>query len=231
MKRIYLKLVIAFSCLFLVTKLAYSQNGKPSNVKLPATYTFNWKMAMEVQAEDNVMKMEYFLKTNEDYLAFSSEEVAAQTGGAKVFVVMDAARKVNCTFMDVMGQKMLQKSAFDTSSVADVDDYATPEMKKIGSKSILGYNCEGFETETTEYKMTFYITNEVPVSMSNVFNNMSTLSRSSNFEMLKKYAENGAVLEMHIEDKQNNNESAKMICTAIEKTDVTIKTSEYKSMF
>jgi hypothetical protein len=226
-----IKFTVAFVLMLFSFQNIEAQFGKANKVQLPENYDFNWVMKMEMKTKKGNMQMDYYLKEGAKYFGIKNEQLAKQAQGGKMFMVMDANLEVMAIFMDMMGRKILQKTSMknDEQEQEEMDNYT---YKKIGSKTILGYECEGFVAESDEHQITFYVTNQVPVSFTHIWgNDKKTMPKGFNTAWMKKYADNGAVLEMNFVDKKKSKFNSTMICTAIEKTDFTIKTSNYKSMF
>lgn len=150
----------------------------------------------------------------------------------KMFMVMDAELEINAMFMDMMEKKMVQKTEMKASDFnAKDEDMSDYNFKKIDSKTINGYECEGFVSENDKHKITFYITDDVPVSFNQTFgSNVKNLPKSFDTDWMKKYAENGLMMEMIYEDKKKSKNNITMQCTDLEKTDFSIDTSKYSSM-
>jgi hypothetical protein len=80
-------------------------------------------------------------------------------------------------------------------------------------------------------KITYYITDDVPLSFNQVFgSNMKNLPRGFNTSLMKKFVENGLMMEMIFEDKKKSKSNMTMQCTGLEKIDFSIYTTKYGSM-
>lgn len=231
MKTLKTSYIIAMVVTFFMLQSAFGQFGKASKVDLPPTYDFTWIMKMEMKTKKATVGMDYYMKEDATYFGFKNDMLAKQTEGGDMFMVMDISRDVSSIFMEMMGRKILQKTSLN--GLIDSDD-TTQEFtyKEIGSKTILGYKCDGYQAENAEHKVTFYLTDEVPVSFTKVWGaDKKSMPKGFNTAWMKKYADNGAVLEMQFEDKKKAKNNSSMTCISIEKTNFSITTSEYKSMF
>jgi hypothetical protein len=107
----------------------------------------------------------------------------------------------------------LKGSDFDTES--DNSDYT---FTKIESKTIVGYECEGFVSENDKRKITFYTTDDLPVSFNQIFDsNSKSMPKGFNPDWMKKYAENGLMMQMTFVDKKKSNNSMTLDCIGLEK--------------
>ena len=189
--------VIAICISFFMLQSAFGQFGKANKVELPATYDFTWKMTMEMKSKKATMNMDYYMKEDAHYFGFKNDMLSKQAEGGDMFMIMDTKLEVSAMFMNMMGRKILQKTSLKglTDDVEDSgEDYT---YKEIESKTILGYKCDGFQAENENNKVTFYVTNEVPVSFSKVWGtDKKNMPKGFNAAWMKKYADNGAVLEM-----------------------------------
>lgn len=207
-----------------------AQFGKSKKVDLPATYDFEWTIKMEMKAKQGSFNTEYFLKKDAKYFGFKNDQLTKANKNAGMFMVIDKELNVNAIFMSMMGQNIKQ-----TTKISDFDDEEDDnskyEITEIGSKTILGYTCQGFKTENAEHEVTFYVTNDVPVSFTQIWE-FDKKSKPKGFKSgWMKYAKNGLVMEMNFVDKKKAKYNTTMTCVAIEKTDLSIDTTLYKYMF
>jgi len=224
--------VICFLLCF-ISQQGFAQMPNSKKVDLPATYTFdyNYKLKMTSQSQKDEMVMDYYLKKDADYFGFKMNQMKTEQGD--MFFVMDNKLNVNAMFMDLMGQKMVQTSSLDMKEMTKEDAESNKDfnIKKIGTKTILGYDCQGFVTDNEDAEITFYIAENAPVSFNKMWDaNSKHMPKGFNAEWLKKM-ENGLMMEMTYKDKKKSKSDMTMTCVGLEKTDFSIKTSEYKSGF
>lgn len=211
---------------------AFSQFGKANKVELPSTYDFDYIYKLKMTHKKGDITFDYYLKKDAKYFGFDSEEMSKANPDSKMFMVMDGELKVTAMFMEMMGKKVVQKTKLKASDFEstkqDLSDY---DFKKIDSKTINGYECEGYVSENDKHKITFYITDDVPVSFNQVFgNNIKNLPKGFNPDWMKKYADNGLMMEMIFDDKKKSKNSMTMQCTSLKETDFSIDTNKYGSM-
>lgn len=231
MKPLKKQIYTTFFALFIISQLTFAQFGKANKVQIPANYDFTWIVKMEMKTKKHTFGMDYYMKEDTKYFGIKNDMLAKQGQGGDIFMVMDIDLEVTSMFMEMMGKKIIQKTSIKgIGDTVENDDSYTYE--KIGSKTILGYHCDGFKAENDEHSITFYVSNEVPVSFTQLWDaDKKTMPKGFNTAWMKKYAENGAVLEMQFDDKKKSKNNMIMTCTGIEKTDFSIKTTDYKSMF
>ncbi|MBR9845571.1 MAG: DUF4412 domain-containing protein [Algicola sp.] len=202
-----------------------------STAELPNTYDFDYVYKLKITHKKNDAQLDYYLKKDQAYFGFDTSAMMKGNKDAKMFMVMDNQRGISAMFMEMMGKKMVQKSSLKRTSSMSDDSSTDFTFKKIGSKTILGYHCEGFEGENDDVKIVFYITNEVPVSFNQVWGaDMKNMPRSFNPGLIEKYAENGLMMEMIFVDKNKDKNSMTMECIGLDKTDFSINTTTYGSM-
>lgn len=228
--KLYKTFIICIILCF-ISEVGFSQLGKSKKVDLPATYTFdyNYKLQMTTQSQKEAIIVDYFLKKDADYFGFKMSQM--KSGQGDMFFVMDNTLKVNAMFMDMMGQKMVQTSTLDMKDIAksSAEDTSDFKLKKIGTKTIMGYECQGFITDNADAEITFYIAENAPVSLNNMWEaNAKNMPKGFNAEWLKNL-ENGLMMEMVYLDKKKSKNNMTMTCIALETTDFSIKTSDYKS--
>lgn len=202
-----------------------------SKADLPNTYDFDYVYKLKITHKNKDAQLDYYLKKDASYFGFDTSAMMEDNNDAKMFMVMDNERSVSAMFMEMMGKKMVQKSSLKGTHFTSDDSTTDFTFKKIGSKTILGYHCEGFEGENDDSKITFYITNEVPFSFHQIWGaDMKNIPKGFNPELIEKYAENGLMMQMIFIDKKKDKNSMTMECVGLDKTDFSIDTTTYGSM-
>nr|WP_321221549.1 DUF4412 domain-containing protein [uncultured Psychroserpens sp.] len=218
---------------FILAFLFMFQSGfsqKASKVELPATYNFDYAYKLKMTHKKGDVVLTYFLKEDAKYFGFDTAEMT-KGSDTKMFMVMDGNLGVTAMFMEMMGKKVVQKTKLKMSDFNDKANNSDYTFTKIDSKTIMGYDCEGFVSENDEHKITFYITDDVPVSFNQVFGaNAKQMPKGFNPEWMKKYAENGLMMQMIFVDKKKSKNSMTMDCIGLDKTDFSIDASAYGSM-
>ncbi|MEE9438288.1 MAG: DUF4412 domain-containing protein [Saprospiraceae bacterium] len=224
-------LIFVLICCFTLQSVS-AQLGKVSKVELPATYEFDYIYKLKMTHKKGDVTFDYYLKEGAKYFGFDSAEMAKGNADTKMFMVMDADLEITAMFMEMMGKKVVQKSKMKASDFdSDDEDMSEYTFTEIDSKTVNGYECEGFVSENDKMKIIFYITDDVPVSFSQVFGaNTKNLPKGFNPALMKKYEDNGLMMEMIFEDKKKSKNNMTMQCTSIEKTDFSIDTTKYGSM-
>ncbi len=228
--KLFKTFIFCFSLCFIAQE-SFSQILNSKKVELPATYTFdyNYKLKMTSQSQKDEMVMEYYLKKDADYFGFKMNQMKTEQGD--MFFVMDNKLNVNAMFMDMMGQKMVQTTSLNMKEMTKdaAESNNDFNIKKIGTKTIMGFDCQGFVTENDDAEITFYIAENAPVSFNNMMDaNLKNMPKGFNAEWMKKM-ENGLMMEMIYKDKKKSKNDMTMTCIALNKTDFSIKTSDYKS--
>ena len=220
---------ILFLSFCFISQQSFAQFPNSKKVELPASYTFDYNYKLKMTAKKDIMIFDYFLKNGASYFGFKMDQMKSEQGD--MFFVMDSKLDVNAMFMDMMGQKMVQTSSLDFKEMANETSESNKDfnIKKIGTKTILGYECQGYVTDNEEYEITFYIAENAPVSFNNMWEaNSKNMPKGFNADWMKKM-ENGLLMEMIYKDKLKPKNDMTMMCIDLQKTDFNIKTSDYKS--
>ena len=207
------------------------KKSKVDPTTLPESYDFEWKYAMEMTTKDYSYLMNYYLKPDTKYFG-ALPDAKQSSPGDHMFMVMDIERSINTIFMDTEGGKMAQIMDVNFDDYEDESQNDTSEytIEEIDSKVILGYQCQGFKMTNKEIEMIMYITNEAPVSFSQIYGmDESNLPKGFNSKWLK-YGENGCVMEVDFRNKRKKKHSMKMVCVAMEKEERSIVPSDYTFM-
>jgi len=135
---------------------------------LPASYDFEWKYTLQMKHKRGHMQLDYYLKPNAQYFG-SQPQLEGNPMANGMFMVMDQELEIMAIFMETQNGKAGQ---IMKSPSGDIDDVASENasqidnytFKEIGVKTILGYECQGFQMENDELTMTMYMAMDAPVS-------------------------------------------------------------------
>lgn len=166
--------------------------------QIPETYEFEWRYVMEMKNKDGEMQLEYFLKKDAPYFGL---KLPNQEG---MFMVMDGSRNLMVMYMNTKGAKMVTASKIPNTALKDTENENNSDefdFKEIGNKTILGYDCNGFQAENKDGIYTFYITSEPDISFTDIFKS-DQINLPANFD--PKWIEDGKglMMQMILEDKK-----------------------------
>jgi hypothetical protein len=129
---------------------------KTSKVKEPLTYDFDYiyKLKMTHKKRDTIF--DYYQKEDAKYSGFDSEEIFKASEDTKVFMIMNAGSEITAMFMQVMGKKVIQKTTLKASDFDAEDGYMSNfTFTESDSKTINGYECDGFVSENDSMKIAY----------------------------------------------------------------------------
>ncbi|WP_400075267.1 DUF4412 domain-containing protein [Winogradskyella sp. R77965] len=203
---------------------------------LPENYEFEWKYTLQMIHKQGTMNMNYYLKPDAKYFG-SQAELEGNPMANGIFMVFDEELDIMAIFMDTKNGKgkagqILKNSSGDIEELSEedaaiLDDYTFTELD---TKTILGYECQGYQMENDELKMTMYFATDSPVSFNQVYgNHIKNVPEGFDPKWMEK-AENSIIMEMDIENKKRKKHSAKMVCVALEESPKTLVVSEYEFM-
>ncbi|MCF4100400.1 DUF4412 domain-containing protein [Gillisia sp. M10.2A] len=197
--------------------------------EVPQTYEFDWKYDMKITSKDGDVTMNYFLKKDQPYFG------AKLPNTEEMFMVMDPIRKITVMYMGSEANKMIMATKIPEGSLEQTEEYIKNEnklqdinIKEIGNKTILEFNCKGYQTENEDGVYTFYVTTDARISFQNIFNTgKDNMPDSFNPEWLQ----NGEalMLQMIMEGKKNAKKNITMTCINLEKTFFKIKKADYSN--
>lgn len=195
---------------------------------LPEQYAFEWMYTLQMENDEGLMNIDYFLKADASYFGAKPELNMSETT-EYIFMVVDIQRNINTIFMESNGAKMAMPSSvsldtdFDSDDLDKSDNFSFTEM---GTKTILGYNCQGYKMENDDSISIIYVTKDAPVSFTQLFIGNNNIPHGFNPEWLKKI-DNSLVMEMEHTNKTENNITT-MKCVLLNKNDFTISKSDYQ---
>jgi hypothetical protein len=197
--------------------------------ELPDQYEFEWMYTLQMQTNDGLMNIDYFLKPEASYFGAKPELDLTQTT-EYIFMVVDIQRNINTIFMESNGTKMAMPSSvpldtdFDSNDVDNSDNFTFTE---IGTKTILGYNCQGYKMENDDSITKIYVTKDAPVSFTQLFiGNNKNIPQGFDPKWLDKI-DDSLIMEMEHTDKNESNTTT-MKCILLNKNAFTISKSEYQ---
>ena len=213
--------------------------GKTSKVDpaiLQNTYEYNWRYTLEMQHKKGAMKINYLLREGgTDFgSSFEMDQGTQIMGG--MLMVMDEAAGVTAILMERNGKKFGQVMSSLTDEIIDLQEKEQEnsmdefEFKEIGTKVILGYECQGFQMENEDLIMTMYVAFDTPVSFNQLAagQNSKRLPKGFDPKWLDKIGDNSLMMEMGVVNKNKPKENMKMSCVALEEESIFIDMSEYE---
>ncbi|MCK0124916.1 DUF4412 domain-containing protein [Gelidibacter sp. F2691] len=225
---LFLRFFLSLS--FLCSTVIVFAQGESQELRNAYDFDYIYKLKMTHKKDEIIF--DYYLKKDADYFGFDIASMTQGQEGMKMFTIMDNANAITGMFMEVMGKKIVKSSKIKLDDFADEAENSDYSFTKTDSKTILGYHCDGFIGENKDTKVTFYVTNEAPVSFSKMWDNGKTkLPKGFNPAWMAKYSENALMMEMHYVDKKKDKNNMTMECIGVDETNFSLQTSEYGSMF
>jgi len=200
--------------------------------KIPDSYTFEWMYTMQMQTNSGLVNIDYFLKPNATYFGSKVNMEQSKSAGL-MFMVTDFYRNINTIFMETNGSKMAMPTVLNLDVNIESDEKIKSNdfsFKKIGTKTILGYKCQGFKAVTDEATTIIYVTNDSPVSFNQLFgSNVKSIPKGFDPKMLSTI-KNGLIMEMEYTSKEDKNNTTTLKCVILKKNPFTINKSDYQFM-
>ncbi len=200
--------------------------------KIPDSYTFEWMYTMQMQTNSGLVNIDYFLKPNATYFGSKVNMEQSKSAGL-MFMVTDFDRNINTIFMETNGSKMAMPTVLNLDVNIESDEKIKSNdfsFKKIGTKTILGYKCQGFKAVTDEATTIIYVTNDSPVSFNQLFgSNVKSIPKGFDPKMLSTI-KNGLIMEMEYTSKEDKNNTTTLKCLILKKNPFTINKSDYQFM-
>jgi len=197
---------------------------------LPDSYTYQWRYTLQTEFDKNTINTHYYLrKDGTDYASRIQMEDKNMMGN--MLMIMDNSLGSITMLFENEGKKIGQIMTNPTVDIKDTENNVEDfEIKKIGTKQILGYTCQGFQMENNEMTVITYIATNTPVSLNSIFqNNTENLPKGFDPKWLNEFAgKNSLMMEMEMINKKKKKKSAKMRCLALKQEPLTINISNYE---
>ena len=201
-----------------------SERVEPSEI--PASYQFDWEYALNMETSEGEMEMVYHLKENSPHIGIKIPQTES------MFTVLDNENKMTVMFMSSEDNKMVMATRFnieETKTDEIESSYKDMELEKIGTKTILGYDCQGYRSENEDHEFIFYVAHDAGVDFGDLYKT-SQKDIPEGFEEIWQKEGHGLMMEMQMNDKNNPERNVSMRCTGLEKEPLTIKTSDYQGI-
>lgn len=205
------------------------RGGKMADMaEVRAVYEFSYVYTLEMRDESNneIGVVDMLLHPHSTYWGMRPQT------GAEVTMVHDAERELMVIFSADEDSKTAM--AFSANTEGSVDEVTeTPEafeVREIPGKTILGYDCLGFEVETESYLVTVYNTFDAEVSLSDAFQMRDDLPKNFNPDWIKKDGNYGLLMEMHMKDKSGEGGDVSMQCLDLSEISVTLNKSDFDAV-
>lgn len=204
--------------------------GGKKNVKLPASYQFEWKYKVNITTKGNQkLDMTYLIKPNANYFGVQMESKEAKQMDF-MCIVADMNLNSFTMFMESAGRKMAMPQGIpkDFGKKAKDPNYT---YKEIGTKEILGYKCFGMQIEDDDYIATIYYTIEAPISFKQLFHySKDAAPKGFDPALIEVLKDEALVMEMNAEHKKKKKESFTLNAVSLKKETTSINTKEYGSI-
>jgi len=220
--------------LFVVVLAFFSFNSFSQGSKVKPEYNFAGSLKFTTTSTSKGKAMTstslwYFPVGNE--MIFGTEMLMGDPKGRNVKGIMDYANKTMIMFMDE--QKMIMGLPFDMEKTMkemqnDPKNKITPPKKTGRSKKVMGYACEEWVSDGTDYLSSMWISDKLPIVSTNFYKIMAQqLYKSTGTPMPADMR--GIPLEIDTHMKKTGDKYV-MICTEISNKPTKFSTAGYKIM-
>jgi len=217
-----------------------------SNVKTENAYHFNIVTTMEIQSVGKngeaeppiIMAMHFPKDAMYTGTRFESEEMKKDEGD--LFIIYDFKNAAMLMLMSNENdkfsfaydwQQQIESTKSDSLYQNDIDWEEVDEWqnyKKIGSKNILGYDCDGYRSETNNEIIEVWVSRDAEFGMNNIF------QANANAKQLKgKIPEDypqGMIMEMLNEDLINGGKTTVKVIDINKNANISYSMADYPAM-
>ena len=182
--------------------------------------------------QDGDLLMTYYLSSRDSYVGFRPDVSGSKSEAGNMLMVMDEKKGDNYIFMNLDGRKIVKKMPADRrkDNIGGKKEM-NYKITKIGTKTILGYHCQGYRMETEDGVLTTYIAKNAPVAFKNAYGSDPN-SRPKGFDprWLKEF-ENGLMMEMDFKSSKKDKYDFKTTCVGLDKENLSINAGDYSTSF
>ncbi len=194
--------------------------------EIPAVYEFDWSYVVKMETRQGEMILTYFLKKDAPYFGMKLPD-------NDMHMVMDPSRNLNVIYMRSNGNNIVMVTKMPKTLPDEIvaDNAANDEysFKQIGNKTIMGYDCEGYQGENRDVVITFYVTTEPDISFGGIYKYDNTkLPKGFDPKWIKDGQ--GIMMQMIKEGKKNAKDNVTMTCIALERGNFSLNKGDYNSI-
>jgi hypothetical protein len=223
-------------------RLPFTMGG---DVAKEDVYTFDTVVTMEIESikpnGSSDGKAEMLMHLNEDAqytgTKISSDEM--RSSNSDLFIIYDFKNESMLMLMDSEGSKMSMGYKWTEALAAIQDSIEAEEVnwdetetwngyKRIGTRAIAGYSCEGYEYEDENATMQIWVTREIGIGWHTMF------GANANTKQLKgKIPEEypyGMMMELTSTNKQNGEKAIIKVTDIDERANVRYVMAEYPTV-
>lgn len=193
---------------------------------VPEVYEFSYKATMKISSAKDETLMTYWFEPGQSYFGSMLNDdrthgMTVMDLGNKLMVMFidDGQRKTAMTFPasdKTMGK--LTKEIEEENRNASVDAKISP----LPDKTILGYNCKGYQVTTKEGVTKLWVTNEAPVGYLEGIADINELPES-----ILPMDGNSMFMEMQFESTKGQKHNFSMLCTELKEEHKSLAKEEY----
>ncbi len=196
-----------------------SEDKAPESV-----YSFSHKYVMQMESDKYNTTFTYFLAKDENYFGNTIENAST------MFNVMDLDKKTMYMFTEAGGKKMLMSTSLDVNDFVDDQESSNNDVKiekTNNTKVILNYTCREYKISSKDYNGSVWVTKEADITFPRAFYNIDDKKNQANQEWMKQV--DGLMMEMTMTvTTKKKPETLKMTCVALEETNFSINSKDYK---
>lgn len=196
---------------------------------IPDIYKFSYRATMKITTQKEESDIHYWMEPGQRYFGNKYDQ-----GETNSITVMDMENQAMVMFTDDGKQKMAMKIPAGkktiekiTKKMAEKNKQAEDDIKvtPIADKTILGYNCKGYQIITKDGVSKVWITNETPVGYLGGIAYTEGLPSS-----VLPLGENTMFMEMQFESAKKKKDNFSMVCTELKEEPMSIVKAEYSTM-
>ncbi len=198
---------------------------------VPDIYTFSYALTYEITSGKDTNALEYLLEPNVAYFGNKLDDQKLDQ-----IIVLDLKKNLMVTFMNNDQQKTAMKmrmpnlqkveKKFGKKLFSEEEDDV--DIVQIEGKTILGYRCNGFQVNSEDGIVKFWVTNDAPVSLNGVYANFSSLPKSVKDKGLP-LNEKSLVMEMLYTSHKKKKDNMLMVCTELKENSLELHKKDYKA--
>lgn len=217
-----------------------------SNVKTEDAYHFNTITTMEIQTVGKngkpeppvIMAMHFPEEAMYTGTRFESEEMKKDEGD--LFIIYDFKNAAMLMLMSnekykfsftYNWQQNFESPELDSLYQEDIDWDEVDEWqnyKKIGSKNILGYDCNGYRSETDNEIVEVWVSRDAEFGMNNLFQ-ANTNAKQLKGKIPEDYP-HGMLMEMYTENLNRGEKTTMKVIDVDKNADISYSMTEYPKM-
>jgi hypothetical protein len=196
-----------------------------NNIKLPESYSFSYRATVQIKNSKGTVEPVFYLQPDASYYARKQANDSITE-----YLVLDDQNNIAVFFAEFEGKKRRIHNRINLQTKATLigayrDAPEKEPVKTLESKTILGYQCQGYQISTEAGTTQLWVTDEAPASL------FSTMFAYRTHQPGSPFSKSSMIMEVTFTSANAPEENYQMVCTALQPETLVLNKTDYQEAF